>query len=186
MTRTNRTEYAILGLLALGPRSGYDIKRDVEEALGHFWHESYGHIYPILKRLHSHGLAERRKEQDEGRPTRHVYSLTADGRAELEAWLAQPVERTPPRNELLLKVFFGRFTTPETLRNLLTDYRDRQAEALASLEQVGAVLEAEAGSDLPYWMMTRDLGLRAMRTFLEWADDTIEKLDHMSDQEDEP
>jgi DNA-binding PadR family transcriptional regulator len=183
MARTNRTEYAILGLLALGPRSGYDIKRDGEDALGHFWHESYGHIYPILKRLHSHGLTERHEERDEGRPTRHVYTLTADGRAELEAWLAEPVERTPPRNELLLKLFFGRLTTPGVLHSLVSDYRDRQAEALVALESVGAVLEAEAGSDLPYWMMTRDLGLRAMRTFLDWADDTLDELDRMKEDE---
>lgn len=38
----NATEFAILGLLAEGPLSGYDIKKEVEERLSHFWSQSYG------------------------------------------------------------------------------------------------------------------------------------------------
>ena len=72
--------------------------------LGHFWHESYGHIYPILRRLHRDGLVEKSVEAHDGLPNRHVYSITSDGHAELEEWLRRPVEHTPPRNELLLKV----------------------------------------------------------------------------------
>jgi hypothetical protein len=35
---------------------GYDIKKEVEERLSHFWSESYGHIYPMLRRLHDRDL----------------------------------------------------------------------------------------------------------------------------------
>ncbi|MDX1622432.1 MAG: PadR family transcriptional regulator [Gemmatimonadota bacterium] len=181
----NRTEYAILGLLALGPRSGYDIKKEAEEVLGHFWHESYGHIYPTLGRLHGDGLVEKRVEVQEGRPNRNVYSITTDGEAELNEWLTEPVERRPPRNELLLKVFFGRFSGPEAVRSILEDYRDQQAEALARLETAVEMLDAgERGNpSYAYWRMTAELGLRAMAVVVQWCEDTARLLEEMEEEE---
>lgn len=92
----NRTEFAILGLLADGPRSGYDIRKEVQETLSHFWNESVSHIYPMLRRLHGKGLVSRKTELSEGRPPRHVYFITEEGLAELRGWLAEPIE-PPPR-----------------------------------------------------------------------------------------
>ena len=185
MARTNRTEFALLGLLAEGPKSGYDIKREVEEALSHFWHESYGQIYPVLNRLHSHGLVERRREQQAGRPDRIEYTLTSDGRAELEQWLAEPVERVPPRNELLLKVFFGQYTDPARLAEVVEDYRAKQAAALERLRAVSRMVEAEHGSDTgyPYYRLTMDLGFRAMESVIAWADEAVPRIRAMEEGE---
>ena len=54
--KAGTTEYAVLGMLALGPGSGYDLKKRVEGSIAHFWSESYGQIYPILAHLASQGL----------------------------------------------------------------------------------------------------------------------------------
>ncbi|MGH9601902.1 MAG: PadR family transcriptional regulator, partial [Terriglobales bacterium] len=48
---TNTTRFALLGLLSLGPQSGYDLKKRMEQSIAHFWSESYGQIYPTLRRL---------------------------------------------------------------------------------------------------------------------------------------
>jgi PadR family transcriptional regulator, regulatory protein AphA len=183
MTDLNRTAFAILGLLAMGPRSGFDIKKESEEVLGHFWHESYGHIYPILRRLHRDGLVEKRVEEQSGRPNRHVYSITADGMAELREWLEAPVEVTPPRNEVLLKVFFGQHSGPETVRDVLADYRARQSERLGRLRAVVERLDGQQREDpsYVYWRLTAELGLRAMQVVTEWADDAIAKLEEMEE-----
>src|ERR1043166_5381121 len=53
------TRYALLGLLTLAPQSGasgYDLRRWAESSIGHFWRESYGQIYPVLKQLLRDGL----------------------------------------------------------------------------------------------------------------------------------
>src|SRR5688572_19811352 len=106
MARTNRTRYVILGLLSGGPRSGYDIKRVIEETISHFWSESYGQIYPTLQTLMEEGLATADTDVQEGKPSRKVYSLTEAGRAELRSWISAPVDQTPVRLELLLKLYF--------------------------------------------------------------------------------
>ena len=107
MPRENKTKFAVLGLLTYGSLSGYDIRRIYAQSLGNFWSESYGHIYPILKRLDDEGLATREVQRQAGRPDRHVYTITDKGREELHHWLAQPAEPLKERLEVLLKVFHG-------------------------------------------------------------------------------
>src|SRR5690606_28346505 len=136
MPPANRTEFAILGLLAAGPKSGYDIKKEVEEKLSHFWSASYGHLYPVLESLRRRDLVERRREEQEGRPPRYVYSLTEDGWQALREWFVRPTEYAKPRNELLLRVFFGEFTEPDALSLVIELVRSQPAAHLVHMRHV--------------------------------------------------
>ncbi len=51
MARQNTSKYAVLGMLSIGPMSGYDIKKLIGETVGHVWSESYGQVYPALREL---------------------------------------------------------------------------------------------------------------------------------------
>src|SRR5579872_280961 len=101
------SKFAILGALSLKPASGYDIKRFVASSIGHFWNESYGSIYPILKKLAHAQLVAPQKGAQGGRE-RVVYTLTAQGEKALREWLMQPPRQEPLRSEILLKLFFAR------------------------------------------------------------------------------
>jgi DNA-binding PadR family transcriptional regulator len=126
--RRNKTRFAILGLLAWKPMSGYDIKKLIEVGLSYFWHESYGALYPTLDRLVAEGLALRKEQRRHGRRTRHAYSITAKGRRELTAWLREPTDLPRTRNELQLKFFLcSRRPLEENIR-LLEEYREQQLE----------------------------------------------------------
>jgi PadR family transcriptional regulator AphA len=170
----NRTRYAILGALTLGRMSGYDIKRFADQSLGHFWAESYGQIYPILKELakadliHEHPSAGRRTE----------YSLTAKGRRMLQEWLVQPAEPQAVRIELLLKLFFGRQIGSDGLRGLLLDFRSRSSTRLATLEDIEADLRARHGRhpDLPFWLMTLSYGKHVSEAAIRWADKSLAQI----------
>ena len=50
------TGHVVLGMLAMEPRSGYDIKQLADVSTRHFWAISYGQIYPELRRLLAAGL----------------------------------------------------------------------------------------------------------------------------------
>ena len=57
MPDLNSTSYVILGGLSVEPNlSGYDMRKGIQNSIGYFWGESYGQIYPALKRLASEGL----------------------------------------------------------------------------------------------------------------------------------
>src|SRR5713101_7891444 len=94
------TDYAVLGMLTMKPMSGYDIRATIAESIAFFWTESYGQIYPTLKRLARDKLVTRRTEKAGGRE-RHIYAITAEGRDALADWIAKPAQPRPPRNELL-------------------------------------------------------------------------------------
>jgi DNA-binding PadR family transcriptional regulator len=190
MTQGNPTEFAILGLLAERPRSGYDIKKEVEERLGHFWSESYGHIYPMLRRLHRRDLVLRRVERQEGRPDRNVYSLTDDGRRALEDWFAEPPAPARPRNELLLRLFLGRHAPTEHLLRDLRAYSENVRENLARLQAVEARVEEDddAGPDRVYWRLVLSFGIRAFEALAGWSDEAEAALQAVArhpDQEDD-
>ena len=50
------TARVVLGMVAHGRRTGYDIKRAVETSTRFFWGASFGQIYAELERLLSAGL----------------------------------------------------------------------------------------------------------------------------------
>ena len=100
------TGYVILGMLALGVRTGYDIKATVDRSTRFFWAASYGQIYPELRRLEEAGLIDG-KSSPTGARKRKEYTLTEAGRAELLRWLAAPAPMPELRDESLLKLFFA-------------------------------------------------------------------------------
>jgi DNA-binding PadR family transcriptional regulator len=183
--RENRSQYAILGALTLGPMSGYDLKQFADESVRHFWAESFGQIYPILRRLEADGLVARQPAPPapaaSGPPTgreRIVYGITDAGRAALARWVGEPPHHEVGRVEVLLKLFFARNGPPGTAEHLLRAFR---AEHAARLERYAAVerrLRAERGTfaDLPYWLATLSYGRHVSRALVAWCDESLAAL----------
>jgi DNA-binding PadR family transcriptional regulator len=179
MAATNRTSYAILGLLAQGPKSGYEIKQVVEKTINHFWKESYGHLYPTLNRLMAEGLV--RREAEGGRHTRERqrYHLTDTGRAALEEWLAAPVEPEGTRNELALKLYFGQSAPPAVSRVHLEAHREHHRRLLARYADDQPELEARAAAGEPgavYELITLSLGVHISTARVAWCDEALARL----------
>src|ERR1035441_9131559 len=95
--------------------SGYDLGQNIRASAGFFWNESYGQIYPNLKKLAASGFVTSKAERQKTKPDRYIYSITKKGREHLAAWLAVPPQPEIPRNELLLKLFFGAQVSTEIL-----------------------------------------------------------------------
>lgn len=178
MARVNPTEFAILGLLAEAPGSGYDIKREVEQRLSHFWSESYGHIYPMLHRLHEQGLVAKTVQREQGRPDRNVYEITDDGRRALEDWFAESPSPLRPRNELLLRLFLGRYARPEHLIRDVRAFREGLQAGLDQLRGIAERIEDEAAShpDRVYWDLVVDYGLVVFEALVDWSRKTEDRL----------
>ena len=92
--------WAILGLIAQKPRSGYDLKRAIDRTIRHFWAASYGQIYPDLRRLEAAGWIAGDDAPRGGR-ARRIYRITPAGSAALDGWLAAADTRVELRDESL-------------------------------------------------------------------------------------
>mgnify|MGYP001163284370 CR=1 FL=1 len=182
----NRSAFAVLGFLAGGPRSGYDIKKAIARSTRYFWNESFGQIYPILQKLEAEGLVECVGAEGRGRRQSRKYAITGAGREALGDWLAAPVSSVGMRNEYLLKLFFGRHVAPEVSIAHLSDYRRQLAHDLATFEVFRAGYEdairaGRTSRTLIYLLAPLDFGIRDARTQIEWCDDTIRALEALRD-----
>jgi DNA-binding PadR family transcriptional regulator len=83
---------AVLGFLAEEPLHAYELRRRISDLMGHARPVSDGALYPALNRLQKSGLLARHAEESATGPTRQVFSLTAEGRAELLRRLAEPTD----------------------------------------------------------------------------------------------
>ena len=178
------SQYALLGLLSRGPHSGYDLKKSIESSIGHFWRESYGQIYPNLKLLERTGHVTSELERQEGRPDKNVYTITERGREALKRWLEASPKPGPPRNELLLKLFFAHHA-PERAAEHVRGYKQRFEEDLETYKGVERWLETEHADHpaLPYWLMTLSYGRLEAEALLKWCDETLTTLDALNAKE---
>ncbi len=85
-------ELAILGFLHDAPLHGYELRKRIAALTGHVKPVAESTLYPAIKRLEKAGLLARRTRPGVGAAPRHVLTLTAEGRAELRARLAQPAD----------------------------------------------------------------------------------------------
>jgi PadR family transcriptional regulator AphA len=172
----------LLGLLAIEPMSGYDLGLTIRGSIGHFWNESYGQIYPNLKKLAGGGFVNCKTERQKGKPDRRIYSVTEKGRARLTEWLTVPPQPEIPRNELLLKLFFGE----QVPTQILIGYVERMAEERRALL---SLLERAEREDIdknrhypgaPYWRIAAHYGQMEMRAHLSWAEETLTELNKIA------
>jgi PadR family transcriptional regulator AphA len=175
------TGRVILGMIALGRRTGYDIKQLVDKSTRHFWAASYGQIYPELKQLEEQGLVAGRPEPTGGR-ARTEYTLTTKGETSLRGWLesgGEPLYEL--RDEGMLKLFFSDFTEPaQRIENIraMRARQERKLEALRAIEE--AASQGPAG---PY--STLQLGIGMTTWIIDWCHAAEQQFAARS-KEDEP
>jgi DNA-binding PadR family transcriptional regulator len=100
------TSFAILGLLAVRPWPTYELAKQINRSLRHFWPRAESNLYAEAKRLVADGYAVAHREQT-GERHRTVYRITPRGRTALRGWLGAPGGEVRLESEPLLKVFFA-------------------------------------------------------------------------------
>ena len=157
----------------------------MRDVLSHFWNESFGSIYPILKRLHEADLISKTPPPKGGHPGRTLYELTAGGWSALHSWFDDPVDATPPRIELLLKVYFGRLASREVLREQILERRRSVLSEIKQMEPVVQVLTTlkEKDDESAYPYLTAALRQRVYQGWLDWCDEAIEVIDSIESKD---
>lgn len=180
MARQSTTRYAIMALLTVQPMSGYDVRKALEN-IGGFWHESDGQIYPTLKKLIAAEFVIKSIERQEGKPDRHVHALTAAGEELLHDWLRQTAVPSRLRDELLLKLFFGRLLAPEDAYKQLKLHQTRMEENLALYTQLQETMLVvlKDSPDLPFRLMTVRNGIITSQAALDWCAECLQTLQDM-------
>lgn len=146
-------------MVRLGARSGYEIKRTVEQSIRFFWTISQVQIYPSLELLEQAGLITGRSEP-RGRRQRRVYEITEQGEEALREWLrtAEPLP-FELRDTGLVKLFFADALGHPDALGLLSAMRRRSEEHIETLRAIepAATRTEEEGNAYP--LLTLQMGI---------------------------
>jgi DNA-binding PadR family transcriptional regulator len=162
--------YGLLGLLAEGPASGYDLSRRFQEVLGAVWPAQHPQIYAELGRLADAGLIE---VDSHGPRQRKAYRITDAGLAEIRRWLREePADHTMRIESVLRSVFFW-LMTPTELAEHLARERTYFTATAAALRELAAAKDRGEFGDSPQTRSLRiaaEAGLRLYEALASWAE----------------
>ncbi len=156
--------YVVLGMVAEGATTSYDMKQKASRSVGYFWNFPHSQLYAEPGHLVELVLLDEEREA-EGR-RRRVYTLTAAGRKALDDWLREPTGEQPQiRDAGLLKLFFGDGLSPDEIRALAQAQEEAHRARLAVYEATAATVTNPSHAAVVH------AGLLHERTFAEfWSE----------------
>ncbi len=163
----NASEYALLGFLAAGPSHGYELHRKLTdpEGAGMIWGIKISNMYAQLEKLERRGLISGRLLENEQRPARTEYSLTATGRNLFHHWLHQPVQHPRDfRHEFFLQLYFVSQYEPDALDSLM----DNQLELCRVWQQNLSVKKEVATSTINFTTLTNSFRSSQIQSMIDW------------------
>lgn len=169
------TAIVLLALLARRPAAGHELAAFVDRSVARFWPIPRSQVYRELPRLEEAGLLRGEHVAQADAPDKRVYTVTAEGRAAVRAWLedpAYPAERV--RNGLLVKLFFGADLGSGVLGDVLERFRK---EAAARAQELDAITQRLASvPPATHQRLTALYGLRRAQMELAWAEEVEQVL----------
>ncbi|MFI5894191.1 PadR family transcriptional regulator [Actinoplanes sp. NPDC051513] len=170
------TAHVLLGLLAAGPRHGYDLKRAHDERLPKAKPLAFGQVYATLGRLERDGFVAEAGQDREGGPDRTSYTLTDEGRRHLDAWLAA-VEPPAPyvTSELFSRVVVALLAADaERARDYLVAQRAAHMSRMRELTTAKSAPGASVGD-----VVAADYAIGHLEADLRWLQTTLSRVAEM-------
>jgi len=155
--------------------SGYEIQRWISQGISFFWAESFGQIYPELRRLaKSRWIVPSQTKAGTAR-NRQAFRITPAGKNALRAWLEQAASPERFRIEYLLKLFFGRDAGVDINLKHIDDVAKRYSERLTTFAQLRDLVigENSTDDDLVYWLIVLRHGQMTSAARCQWAQDSV-------------
>ncbi|MGA2392719.1 MAG: PadR family transcriptional regulator [Candidatus Lustribacter sp.] len=163
----------MLGLLAQGERTGYELTRDFDVSLANVWGASHSQIYPELAKLEAGGLVRKTEAGPRGSQR---YAITPAGEATIRTWLSETRPAVNARAEWMVRVFFLGLLPPDQATAYFADQQRQHAE---KLERYRAYAENCALDD-PATRWSRvalEAGMRFESAMADWAAWAIAELE---------
>ena len=165
----------LLGLLEREPSHGYDLKRDYDAFFGRGKQLPFGQVYATLGRLARDGKVSAGEAEPGEGPDRKRYAITEMGRAEVDEWLAEPVEPEPH----LQTVLFAKVTLALMLGRPAETYLDTQRAA--HLRRMHDLTELKRTGSSLIDVLLADHALFHLEADLHWIDLTSARLAELAE-----
>ncbi|MCA1713501.1 MAG: PadR family transcriptional regulator [Actinobacteria bacterium] len=165
-------ELAILGLLKDKAMHGYELRKQLNSKLGHFWSVSFGSLYPTLRRLEARGAVETIFNEDEASRRKNIYRITERGEIEFLELIEDRAATSWEEDKFPLRLAFFRYLKPELRIRLLERRKAFLEIRLEGLHR--SVGEGRSRID-SYTLSLLQHGVEQTRSDIAWLDDLIVK-----------
>lgn len=118
-------ELVVLALLVDKPKYGYELKKEIELSYNYVTEVNTNTIYPIMRKFEKNGWTQKKVIPVEGKPNRHVYTITSEGRKQLVSRLRNfddSIFNKP--EEILIRLVYFDWMDIDSRRKIL-DGRER-------------------------------------------------------------
>lgn len=186
--------YALLGLLAREPLTGYQLTSRIKERVGPYWSTSHSQVYPALASLEAKGQVTHHVVEQRERPDKKVFSITEGGLESLRQWVVSPITARPARDELILRAYCVWVVDPATAATLFREHQRRHEAVLADYQARAAWMTQTWGDDTErpsspsfasYATIRRGIGYeREYADWCRWLAERLEAEDVAWDQSD--
>lgn len=177
--------FGLLAILSEEPRTGYQLKKLIDQPELVYWKDSFGSIYPNLKKITNLGLAVKER-RDIGDRKRIYYLLTEKGKELVELWLEKPARKQAVKVELLLKLRYAHRLGVAGVSSLLREYRNHYRDLLPSVFDTRDFVEGlhDGSLQAETRKITADFWYRFNRMLYEWSRESLESLSVFTGEDD--
>ena len=173
--------HALLALLSEGPKYGLQLREVFEARTGEVWPLNVGQVYTTLQRLERDGLVESDDTADDG--PQKAFRITAEGAAELDAWLRTPPDlAAPPRDELVMKILVALRVPGADVPGVIQVHRRYLVQLM---QQWTRIKEGADGQDLALALVV-DAELFRLDSVVRWLDAADGRLKRAGADSPEP
>lgn len=157
--------HALLALLSEGPKYGLQLRQEFEARTGEVWPLNVGQVYTTLQRLERDGMVESEGEAEDS--PQKGFRITAEGEAELAAWLRTPPDlSSPPRDELVIKILIAARLPDVDVHEVIQAHRRYLVQLM---QEWTRLKEHQADRDLGFGLAV-DAELFRLDAVVRWLD----------------
>lgn len=177
--------HAIMTALLEDDMSGYELAKSFDSSLGFFWRASHQQIYMELGKLAQKGCLVGRTVAQEAKPSKIVYTLTADGRAELAHWVLGESRIQEGKDDLLVKLCN---LDQSNIAHMITELEQRREQVMGRLFIYERIRRRHYND--PHSLALRRKGVYLAliagvsqgEQFLQWCDEALTTLTNVENE----
>lgn len=172
--------HAILASLIGGkPCSGYDLAKQFNSSLGHFWKATHQQIYRELARLESQDMVISELVPQDDRPDKKVYRVTDRGKEYLLDWVSKPSPPIMTKVDLLAKFHIGYLAPPEDIFREIKTLKKRHEDSLVKYRELEKKLFDNPESlslKAKFRYLNLKMGINYEEAWIDWIDEALNLL----------
>jgi DNA-binding PadR family transcriptional regulator len=164
----------LLGFLIKGSKTGYQIKKEMEQSTEYFFNTSQGSTNPAFKKLEANRMVTTEEKVENGR-LKKIYSITSEGKEHFQSWMNSKIGISKIKDEMMLRLFFFPHISNDERIKIIEKYLQELSVLLQHLNNIENEMNISGKCNEFDWA-TLEFGKDYYQFIYDWFSKYLEKL----------